>query len=117
MVPEHFAKALLERHANCTKGVNCGVRGVYSCGRCRRLRKRMCREYHKVGMEVERAYNDDTVSASVVSRLAAEELEMRLEYEYVFGIITEKDVERQWSPGRDFGHNTRISKLHRLMQW
>lgn len=89
------------------------------CSRCRRLQQKMCRGYHNTGVDVEKAYADDTISHRVLSNLAAKEIEERLLYEYVFGILTEADIKSgEWLKGgmRDYGHTTRVRKLYRLCQ-
>jgi len=66
---------------------------------------------------VEEAYNKDDRDWDRISRLAQEEIEARLAYEYVFGIIDDKTMcSGGWLYGdvRDYGHNTRVKKLYRL---
>lgn len=116
VVPYKYTDAKRERMARCNKK-DCGTGGSYLCGRCRRLRQKMCREYHNIGLEVERAYNDDTTSPTELSRLAWCEMEHRLLYEYTFNILTDEDMKGDgWLHGgnRDVGHRERVRKLWRL---
>jgi hypothetical protein len=82
----------------------------------------MCRAYHITSLELECALRANE-SGSRICVLAERELMERLEYEYMFGIITERDIEGEgWLRrcGRDVGHHMRILKLHRLsrgQQW
>lgn len=118
IIPSTFKEMSKDREMKCVKRM-CGKDGCFLCGRCRRLRQKMCREYHNTGLELERAYNDDTKSDKEVSRLASKEIEERLMYEYVFNIITEDHLrsgEWLWGEMRDYGHTIRMRKLYRISQ-
>lgn len=115
-VPAHFVQKKHDKMSLCTKD-NCGGHGHFSCGRCRRLRVKMCRAYHALSLLVEEAYNKDVRDWDEISQLAQQEIEARLVYEYVFDIIDDKTLcSGGWLYGdvRDYGHNTRVKKLYRL---
>lgn len=115
-VPNHFVQMKNDKMIRCTR-TNCGGHGHFLCGRCRRLKQKMCRGYHALSIKVEDAYNKDVRDWCEVSHLAQQEIEARLAYEYVFGILDDKTLcSGGWLHGdvRDYGHNTRVKKLYRL---
>jgi hypothetical protein len=114
--PSVFIETKKERIARCTLQ-HCGENGRYMCGRCRRMGQKLCRRYHNISLEVEKAYEKDATIPIEVSKLAAMEIEARLLYEFVFNFIDEDDLyEGKWmSLGlRDYGHTQRMLKLYRL---
>lgn len=114
--PSSFIDAKKDRMANCKK-MYCGYNGNYLCGKCRRLGQKMCRRYHSISVEVENAYEQDTTKSVDIAKLAAEEMEARLLYEFVFDFIGENDLRNdKWlSVGlRDYGHTQRMFKLYML---
>lgn len=114
--PSIFRDTKKERTASCRKK-NCGLNGGYMCGKCRRMGQKLCRTYHTISLEVEKAYEIDTIRTTEISLLAAKEIQSRLLYEYVFDFIREDDlVDGKWlSFGlRDNGHTQRMVKLYKL---
>jgi hypothetical protein len=115
--PSIFTDTKKDRIANCKK-TNCGYNGGYMCGRCRRMGQKLCRSYHNISLEVEKAFERDTAQPVEIAKLAAKEMETRLLYEYVFNFIEDKDLlDGKWlSSGlRDYGHTQRMFKLYRLL--
>ena len=97
-VPITFIAKKQQRVEQCTRPNTCGTEGHWRCGRCRRLGQKLCRAYHGLSDP-------------------QQELNARLLYEFVFGIISAEDIlSNQWaSPTlRDEGHGFRIRKLQAL---
>ena len=93
----------IETKARRMERCKCHKDKPYMCGPCRRLYQNLCRAYH----------TDDTNPLTPY-----EELYGRLLFEYVFGIITHKDLmEGTWDCPtlRDQGHTFRIHKLLRKL--
>lgn len=114
--PSMFMDTKKDRIANCKK-TSCGNNSNYLCGRCRRLGQKLCRNYHDISVEVEKLYKRDTTTSVEIAKLAAEEMEARLLYEFVFDFIGEEDLyDGNWlSSGlRDYGHTQRMYKLYLL---
>jgi len=94
-IPAHFIETKNQRVAGCSRNGACDAQGNWRCGRCRRLGQKLCRAYHGISDP-------------------QQELDARLLYEFVFGIISEEDiVTNQWAMShlRDWGHTFRIRKL------
>jgi hypothetical protein len=97
-IPPHFIEAKKQRIARCVAMGNCDTQGKWRCGRCRRLGQKLCRAYHGISDP-------------------QQELNARLLYEFVFGMISEEDLVRnEWAAAhlRDWGHGFRIQKLRAL---
>lgn len=91
------------------------------CGNCSRLNKRLKDSYHKYGRELENRL-DAKASCHFqhlhIQDVAATEIDIRLKYEFVFGLISAEDMTGQnWlNPSlRDKGHTKRMEKLWVIM--
>lgn len=107
MIPPHITELKKARQARCIQ--NKCKRGGYYCGPCRRLCKKLVKGYHLFTDEKKKS----CCSAECVD-LAAQEVEARLTYEYVFDMIDEHLLENgEWLDKRlrDAGHTIRLQKL------
>lgn len=114
--PSIFTDTKKDRIAKCRKS-NCGNNGNYMCWKCRRIGQKLCRSYHNISLEVERAFDTDTIKSIEIANLAVKEIEARLLYEFVFDFIDEEDLfDGKWlsSTLRDYGHTQRMLKLYGL---
>lgn len=104
---QHMQALKGQREAKCKKSTTCGTR--YLCKTCRKLRKRMCEDYHILDK-----HPCSSSNTAVQACLAKHELLRRLEYEYVFGILKDDDVltgNFEEINARNFGHTKRIKRL------
>lgn len=92
------------------------IPGQYLCARDRRMRAKACREYGKKAKAYEAAKSSG-VTGFELGVLAAAELDGRLAYELLVGILVEEDLwDGNWLLDRslrDWGHQRRVEKIHK----
>ena len=96
-----------QKENNC----KCKPNGIYLCKNCRKINQRMCKNYHLLTKELE-----SYAPKSVIVQTAAQELFLRLLYEYMFDIISIHEIAHgEWKSKqniRDEGHQKRMMKLY-----
>ena len=86
----------------------------YMCNACNKLKRRLCKQYHVLTDTLEKSSNPIDLS-----ELALKELYRRLEYEYVFDMISYDDILTGiWKDSykRDKGHQRRLMKLYNMAE-
>lgn len=102
----------------CTLASGGGSKGF--CTNCGYCSKRLTDQYHRYGGELENRLDDqqpEKFKSMEMSDLARSEITYRLKYEFVFGLIDEKEMSSWMSPSlRDWGHTVRMQKLRRIVE-
>lgn len=97
----------------CTLAIGGGSKGF--CKNCCYCSKRLTDQYHKYGGEIENRLDNqqpEKFKDMTMSDLARSEITYRLKYEFVFGLIKEREMATWMAPSlRDWGHTLRMKKL------
>lgn len=90
------------------------------CRNCGNCSKKLTQQYHKYADEIERRLDNqqpEKFKNMPITDLATSEITYRLKYEFVFGLIQEREMVTWLAPSlRDWGHTKRMKKLKEIAE-